>query len=129
MKTFSEFIVEEHKSMAGKEGVIIELDGGWIDLHLKPLYSPRSQSVIEFFVPEDKRNKGIGDKLLKMAMKKYHDIGAQVSSLASLKVFYNNGFRNPELVNNTFNEHVSEFKENGGSLFMAMADEDGKRYK
>ena len=128
MKSFSDFLNEEHKSMAGKEGEVYELNGAWIDIHLKPTYAPRSQSVIEFFVPETTRGQGIGTKLLRMAMHDHNDIGAQVSSLASLKVFYNCGFRNPELVEGTFNDHVGEFKENGGSLFMAMCDENGKRY-
>ncbi len=129
MKTFSEFINEEHKSIVPKIGITFELDGGWIDLHLKPQFSLRSQSVVEFFVPENSRGRGIGTKLLQMAMEKYHDIGAQVSTMTSLKIFYDAGFRNPELVDSTFNDHVSEFKENGGSLFVAMADGNGKRYQ
>lgn len=126
---FTDFLNEERKSLFGSDGVVIELDGGWIDIFLKAHYSPRTQSVAEFFVPENSRGRGIGTRLLQKAMEKYHDIGAQVSTMTSLKIFYNAGFRNPKLVDGSFNDHIAEFRENGGSLFMAMADENGKRYK
>jgi hypothetical protein len=79
-------------------------------------------------VPEDKRNQGVGDTLIKKAIAKHNDLGGQVSSLASLKVLHNNGFRNPELPTGTFEEHKKEFHENGGSLFLAHKDENGKKY-
>lgn len=115
-------------SLAGGQGDVIEYKGGEIDIHTAPSHAPRSQSVINFNVPEESRNLGIGDTLVKMALKKYHDLGAQVSSLSSLKVFYNNGFRNPDIPGASFEEHASVFQDQGGSLFMARNDADGNPY-
>jgi GNAT superfamily N-acetyltransferase len=116
------------ESLVGDKGELIKTDGGRIDVQHVTKFSPRKQSVIDFVVDEDKRGKGIGDKLLKQALSKYNDLGGQVSSIASLKVFHNNGFRNPDLPNGSFNEHLKLFKEEGGSLYMAHKDDNGKAY-
>lgn len=115
-------------TLIGNKGTSLKVDGGEIDIQAVTQYSPRSQSVINFFVDETKRNQGIGDWLVKQAKQKFKDLGAQVSSIPSLKVFFNNGFRNPQLANKSFEDHVKEFQENGGSLFLAMNDEQGKPY-
>jgi GNAT superfamily N-acetyltransferase len=115
------------ESLAGDNGEVIRVPHGRIDIQHKTQYSPRSQSVIDFVVDEEKRGQGIGDQLLKAAMAKYKDLGGQVSSLASLKVFYNNGFRNPDNPNMSFEELVREFKLSG-SIFMAVNHEDGTPY-
>lgn len=120
--------LSESKSLAGDAGDVIEYKGGLIDINTAPQYAPRGQSIVHFEVPELVRGQGIGDALLKMAMRKYKDLGGQVSSLASLKILHNNGFRNPQLPQGTFQDHVAEFHENGDSLFMAMNDSDGKPY-
>lgn len=117
------------KSLSGDNGESIHTDGGHIDIqHSNTIYSPRKHSVIDFYVHPDKRGNKIGDKLLKHAKQKYNDLGGQVSSVASLKVFYNNGFRNPEIPNGTFNNHLDKFNDNWGSLFMAQNDHNGKSY-
>lgn len=116
------------ESLAGEDGEVLRVPHGRIDIQHKTKYSPRSQSVIDFVVDEEQRGQGIGDRLLKMAIGKYKDLGGQVSSLASLKVFYNNGFRNPDNPNMTFDELVKEFKANGGSIFMAVNDDQGVPY-
>lgn len=118
-----------HKtSLGGSMGEVLKVNGGEIDIQFKTQFSPRSQSVVNFVVDEDKRGQGIGDWLVKQAKQKYKDLGAQVSSMASLKVFYNNGFRNPQIPEGTFEDHVKEFKENWGSLFVAMNDDKGVPY-
>jgi GNAT superfamily N-acetyltransferase len=110
----------ESKSLVGDKGEKIEIDGGYIDIQYKDtMYSPRKQSVIDFYVPEESRNQGIGDRLIKKALEKFDDLGAQVSSKPSLHLFFKNGFRNPELVSGTYEEHLKMFEENGGSLFLA----------
>lgn len=116
------------ESLAGEDGEVLRVPHGRIDIMHKTKWSPRSQSVIDFVVDEERRGQGIGDGLLKMAMAKYKDLGGQVSSLASLKVFYNNGFRNPDNPNMTFDELVKEFRANGGSIFMAVNDDQGVPY-
>lgn len=131
MKSFKEFCLESitsKKSLAGDEGELISHNGGYIDIRKKTDASPRSQSVIGFQVPEEKRGQGIGDALVKKAKERHNDLGAQVSSLASLKVFHNNGFRHPNLPNGSFEDHKKEFDNNWGSLFMAHKDEHGKPY-
>ena len=115
-------------SLAGEHGEVITAPGGRIDVQHKTKWSPRTQSVIDFVVDEDKRGKGLGDALLKKALAKYSDLGGQVSSLASLKVFHNNGFRHPELPSGSFEDHVKAFKDEGGSLFMAHKDDNGEPY-
>ena len=116
-------------SIAGDKGETIRTAGGRIDVQFVAApYAPRKQSIIDFVVDEDKRGQGIGDRLLKKAMEKYTDIGAQVSSVASLKVFHNNGFRNPDMPKGSFAEHKAEFDANGGSLFVAQNDKGGKPY-
>ena len=127
MQSYKEFI-NNRKSLAGSEGDVLEHNGGYIDIHTNPQYAPRKQSIIDFVVPEDRRNQGIGDTLIKKAIAKHNDLGGQVSSLASLKVLHNNGFRNPELSNGSFEDHVKEFHENGGSLFLAHKNSNGDKF-
>lgn len=107
----------------------IQVSGGHIQIWPNAPHAPRSASVIEFVVDADKRGGGIGDQLVKLAKQKYPELGAQCSSLASLKVFFNNGFRNPKIADSAFDEHVNAFNENGGSLFMASTDANGVQYK
>ena len=116
------------KSLAGHDGDVITHEGGFIDVHTKPQFAPRKQSVINFQVPEDRQGRGIGNSLVKKAKERHPDMGAQVSSLASLKVFHNNGFRNPSLPSGSFEDHKKAFHGNGGSLFLAHKDDRGKPY-
>lgn len=115
-------------SLVGNKGVSLKVDGGEIDIQTTTQFSPRSQSVVNFFVDENRRNQGIGDWLIKQAKQKFSDLGGQVSSIQSLKVFHNNGFRNPQMPNGSFEDHFKEFKDNGGSLFLAINNEQGKPY-
>jgi GNAT superfamily N-acetyltransferase len=128
MKTFKEFLNEDYGSLAGADGDLIRHEGGRIDIHMNPQYAPRKQSVVDFQVPEEKRGQGIGKHLLNKAMETHKDLGAQVSSLASLKVFHNAGFRSPKIPDADFKGHVDKFKEQGGSLFVAKNDHDGDAY-
>ncbi len=116
-------------SLAGDKGEVLQEPGGYIDVMHETKYSPRKQGVIDFVVEEAKRGQGIGDRLLKRALEKYPDLGGQVSSPASLKVFYNNGFRNPDMPSTaSFEDTLKMFKEDGGSLYMAHKDDDGNPY-
>lgn len=60
-------------------------------------YSPADNSVSEFLVKDEYRGLGVGTELLKMAMDTYSNLGAQVSSKASLKVFLECGHKPFEL--------------------------------
>jgi GNAT superfamily N-acetyltransferase len=82
------------ESMLEGFGKVISSPHGEISILSNNPYSPRTHSVTKFFVDETKRNKGYGKELIDEALKQYpSDIGAQVSSPASAKVFYNKGFR------------------------------------
>ena len=71
-----EFVTEDTQ---GDEETI-EIPGGHIRIISPAPYSPRDASVVEFWVDENKRNQGIGAKLVSIASSKYPDLGAQVSS-------------------------------------------------
>lgn len=118
----------EGKSLAGEKGIQIKIEGGRIDVQFETKFSPRKHSVIDFVVDEDKRGRGLGDTLLKEALKRYEDLGGQVSSVPSLKLFYKNGFRNPDMSSSSLEEHLKEFRANGGSIYMAHKNEEGSPY-
>jgi GNAT superfamily N-acetyltransferase len=111
----------------GGEGIRYETDHGHIDINTKTQFSPRKQSVVDFVVDEDQRGKGIGKALLQQAMRNHDDIGAQVSSFASLKIFYDLGFRNPANPKGTLQEYEQTRKKDS-SIFLAMRDREGNRY-
>jgi GNAT superfamily N-acetyltransferase len=72
---------------------------GSISIMENAKFSPADNSVFEFLVNEEYRGLGIGTELLKEAMNQYQNLGAQVSSLASLKVFLECGFEPKNLTN------------------------------
>jgi len=77
----------------GIRGITLYSDAGHINVAISPPHSPVTHSVTEFIVAEDKRGKGEGKRLIRAAMKKFReDIGAQCSSIASVKAFYSCGF-------------------------------------
>jgi len=92
---------------------------GFICVKTGGQFSPCKHSITEFVIDEDKRGQGHGDFLLKGIVRKYRtDIGGQVSSIASLHVFYKNGFRPALNLNATLEETKKLFKEEWGSLLM-----------
>jgi len=121
-----EIIQEDIKSTPIHNGVSYQIDGGHIDIASYP-HSPRKESVVDFVVDEDKRGQGIGRKLLKHAISKHHDIGAQVSSISSLKLFYDFGFRNPNNPTGSFADYEKQRQEDS-SIFMAMNDQEGNKF-
>lgn len=108
------------QSLAGLSGKLFSKPQGYIDVqHTFGGYQPPAKnSVIGFQVDPEMRGQGIGKGLIDMAIQEYPDIGAQVSSRASLKAFYDKGFRNPELSDASLEDYFKEFDDWGGSLFM-----------
>jgi GNAT superfamily N-acetyltransferase len=134
MKSFKHFLLEtseistEPGKLVGDDGVRFVTDGGYIEIkHKNMVHAPRSQSVVDFVVDENKRGQGIGKKLLAHALSKYPDLGGQVSSAASLKVFYSLGFRNPSNPEGTLADYEKQRQEDS-SIFMAVNDASGKKY-
>jgi GNAT superfamily N-acetyltransferase len=120
--------IKEGKSLVAEKGIKYQTPEGYIDIkHTGTEHAPRKQSVVDFVIDEKHRGKGIGKKLLRHAMNKHDDLGAQVSSPASLKVFYSHGFRHPEMPKGTFEEHEKRLKEDT-SVFVAHKDLKGKPY-
>lgn len=92
---------------------------GFICVKTGGKFSPCKHSVTDFVIDEDKRGQGYGNFLVKGIVRKYReDIGAQVSSEASLYVFYKNGFRPALNQSATMPETLKLFKEEWGSLLM-----------
>ncbi len=75
----------------------ISNDFGSISIMEDAKYSPADSSVFEFVVDEEYRGLGVGTELLKEAMSQYPNLGAQVSSVASLKVFLECGYEPMDL--------------------------------
>jgi len=128
MNYFEELFENILKSMAGEDGEIIRNAGGYIDIrHTNAKYSPRSQSIIDFFVDENKRGKGFGKDLIHKAMKKYPNLGGQASSRASIKIMYDAGMRNPTNPDATLDD-LFRMKEEWSSVYMALKDRNGIPY-
>ena len=117
----------KRKSLAKEHGEVFSIDDAVIDVDFKAEFAPRPQSVIEFYVPKELRGQGIGTKLLQMAVAKYPMLGGQVSSMASLKVFYNLDFRNPSIPKGSIQDHV-DIMNDYSSVYMAHTDDKGVPY-
>ena len=112
----------------GREEITINTltaGGGKIVIWENSPWAQGAHSIQEFKVDEDKQGQGIGSQLVDAVIKEYSgkeysgtEISAQVSSLASLKVFHNKGFRSWKAA--TFEEEVELFNNEGGSLNMRL---------
>ena len=85
-----------------------------------------AHSILSFFVDEDKRGQGIGQKLIQMVIDAYpgQEISAQASSRASLKAFMNLGFVPPEKSDASYNEALELFNNNLSSLNVRINREE-----
>ena len=84
---------------------------GFIDIMENAKYSPAENSISQFIVKEEFRDLGVGTELLKEVFNQYKDIGAQVSSLGSLKSFLKLGFEFKDV------ENTEQYLEYGFSVF------------
>lgn len=102
-------------------GTCLHSANGHICVNTGGKYSPCKHSVTEFIVDEKVRGQGFGHVLVQEVIKRYHsDIGGQVSSAASLAVFYKNGFRYAMNQKASLADCLKEFKDSGGSLYMVF---------
>jgi GNAT superfamily N-acetyltransferase len=117
---------EEGARQIGKYNIIsntFATDGGRIIIWERSPFAPNNaHSIYEFVVDEDKRGQGIGTKLIEAVLEEYKDIeiSGQVSSLASLKILYNKGFKNADNLNADFEELRDMFNTNNESLNMRI---------
>jgi hypothetical protein len=81
-----------------------------------------AHSITNFHVDEDKRGQRIGHRLVGAVKKHYKGspLSGQVSSLASLKVLHNHGFRPLDHPDASFEESKKHFDDNVGSLNMRL---------
>lgn len=108
--------VSERDEFFGKE---FRSEFGRICVKTGGKFSPCKHSVTEYVVDEEHRGQGHGEFLLKGIIRMYKsDIGAQVSSEASLHLFYKNGFRPVLNLNASAAEAKKLFKDEWGSLYM-----------
>lgn len=100
-----EFIPQYKKECVDEDLEIYKYSNefGSISIMENAKYSPADNSVYEFLVKDEYRGLGVGTELLKMAMKEYSNLGAQVSSKASLKVFLECGYE-PKALTSTLNK-------------------------
>ena len=104
------------------------IDGGHVIIWERSPFAPNNaHSIYEFVVDEDKRGQGIGTKLIEAVLEEYKniEISGQVSSLASLKILYNKGFRNVDSPDADFEELKDMFNADNGSLNMRINFESG----
>jgi len=126
MENWRNYLVEEISSskeveqIGSKEITINTLTagGGKIVIWENSPYAGGAHSIQEFVVDKDKRGQGIGSQLIDAVLEEYagEEISGQVSSLASLKVLYNKGFRSWKAPDATFEEEVELFNNDLGSL-------------
>ena len=123
MENWRKFLIKENYSVEKEEEdghviVTYRLPQGYIKIIEKSRYAGGAHSVYGLYVDEEHRGKGIGKKLVQIVIDAYPDkeISAQVSSLASLKVFLDLGFRVTQEPNADFKRAKELFDENYGSL-------------
>lgn len=90
--------------------IAIKTEGGVIQIMERSKFSPAKNSIFRLFVEPEYRNKGIGDKLIKEAMRRYSSLGVQCSSPISLHLFYKNGFRSLDNPGATLEDLAKEFE-------------------
>jgi GNAT superfamily N-acetyltransferase len=97
---------------------LFSLPGGRIKVWENSPGAGGAHSIVDFVVDESKRGQGIGSRLVDQVLQAYPDkeISAQVSSLASLKVLHNKGFRHPGAERLDFDSLAKLWKDEGGSL-------------
>jgi len=98
------------------------IGNSYIEIWENSPYANGANSVYSFIVDEDLRGQGIGSKLLDAVNDYYNGkpLSAQVSSIASLKVFFNKGFKTNQNPNATWEELVKLFNESYQSLNMRI---------
>ncbi len=79
-------------------------------------------SVLELFVPEEKRGQGGGKRLLEEVMKNYPRLMGQVSSKAAAKNAYEAGRRPPQMPNATLDDVFRLIDEESSVNMMSQAE-------
>ena len=124
-------LVENIKPTKGIENIgdneivtsTFSLPGGKLVIWENSPYAQGVHSIYDFVVDESRRGQGIGSQLIDAAIQEYsgEEISGQVSSLASLKVLFNKGFRPYGAQNIDFEKLVKLFNDRYGSLNMRLA--------
>jgi GNAT superfamily N-acetyltransferase len=116
--------IKEIRNISGKEIVTstFTIPGGNIIVWENSPYAQGAHSIYSFIVDESQRGQGIGSRLIDIVIQEYsgEELSAQVSSLASLKVLFNKGFRPHEAQSADFDELIKMFNYNYGSLNMRL---------
>lgn len=96
---------------------------GSIEIMEDAMYSPAQNSISSFFVDEKYRGHDVGVLLLKEVMKHYEDIGAQVSSIKSLKTFAKCGFV-PKGFDEINEEMLKQVNQKSHKIYRDYTEED-----
>jgi len=127
MENWRKFLIKENYSVEKEDDyVIYRLPQGYIKIIENSPYAGGAHSIYGFYVDEEHRGKGIGKQLVKIIVDAYPDeeISAQVSSLSSLKVFLDLGFRVTQEPSADFERAKELFDENYGSLNVRLNDSE-----
>lgn len=120
ISTDSTITTNEEKNRDGNKVTVFKHGHGLLKVVSDSPYSPAQHSIIEFVVDEGSRGQGIGDKLLKEAVRRFgKDFGAQASTNTSIKLLYKNGFRMAANPHGTL-EEAFEKKEEDSSVYMRL---------
>ena len=119
-----ESLGEDYEVDTSGNNTVFKVDGGRLMIMENSKWAQGAHSVIDFVVDKDKRGLGIGTKLVRAIVDYYsgQHISAQVSSVASLKVFMNFGFRVTLAPKASFEEAEVILKQEGGSLNLRIND-------
>ncbi len=93
--------------------------GGTIDIRQRPEGQPAS--VVEFYVPEDKRGQGGAQRLMKKTLEKHPSLMGQCSNRASATIAYHHGRRPVEHPDATL-EQVFELIDEWSSVNLVTSD-------
>ncbi len=125
LENWRKFLIKESHSVEREDGyVIYRLPQGYIKIIENSPYAGGAHSVYGFYVDKEHRGKGVGKQLVNIVVDAYPDeeISAQVSSLSSLKVFLDLGFRVTEEPSASFDKAKELFNQNYGSLNVRLND-------
>lgn len=127
LEKWHKFLAEESSpvEIQRKDGrVTYKMPYGYITVIENSPYANGAHSIYGFYVDENQRGQGIGKQLVKIVVDAYpnEEISAQVSSLSSLKVFLNLGFRATEDPTASFDRAKELFDQNYGSLNVRLND-------
>jgi GNAT superfamily N-acetyltransferase len=115
-------VKQDRKPFKHDKDIIINnftLEGGHLEVMENSPHAEGYHSVVDFYVEEKSRKKGIGGLLVDAMIKEYGtNISAQTSNEVSVGLFYKKGFRLKEKMGATLEEAIEMYHKSPGSISM-----------